>query len=87
MRGLTPAERAVLAFMLADGNTGPTTAIPFPSEHVEATVVGMVAQGRIRTYQVRDDDGEAIGYTVTDAGRLALRLWPATAATPGAGGG
>lgn len=85
MRGLTPAERAVLAFMLAD-DAGPRIEIPFPSEHVEATVESMVAQGRIRTFEREEEDGVHCIYTPTDAGRLAFRLWPATMATPGAGG-
>jgi hypothetical protein len=84
MRGLTPAERDVLAFMLA-GDDGTHIEIPFPSEHVEATVESMVAQGRIRTFTREEEDGWHDIYTPTDAGRLALRLWPATMATPGGG--
>lgn len=81
MRGLTPAERDVLALMI-DDDVGPATLIEFPSDAVEATVTAMVAQGRIRTYADHDERGREIDvYTPTAAGHLALRLWPTTMAT------
>ena len=83
MRGLTPAEHGVLSFMasIVPG----VEAIEFPSCDVEETTERLVAGGRVRTYRGEDDRGFYTRYAITDAGRLALRLWPATMATPGAG--
>lgn len=84
MRGLTSAERATLDFMI--NGPGPGLAIDFRSDAEQETVEAMHAQGRISTFTQEDSEGEWLVFTPTPLGRLALRLWPATSATPGAEG-
>lgn len=82
MRGLTPAERAVLASLC---DVAPSHLIPI--EEVEPTVRALCADGRaFASWDIIGEADRREMFDATDAGRLALRLWPATAATPGAGG-
>ena len=83
MRGLTPVERARLSDLI----TGATSHRELTDEEV-LTTRRLVASGRARSWVGVDIEGDVSWlYEGTDAGRLALRLWPATAATPGAGEG
>jgi hypothetical protein len=84
MRGLTPAERARL--LQCEVTTAADLCVELDDSDI-ATNESLAAQGRMHSYQYVDADGDdVVTYWPTDAGRLALRLWPATAATPGAGG-
>ena len=79
MRGLTPAERAELArFPIVP--TGELVLVDDPSDAV--VLEALASCGRM-SVAIEPD---RIIYTPSDAGRLALRLWPAAMATPGAGG-
>lgn len=80
MRGLTLTERAELAEM---ASTAPQRNVRDDAER--ALLSNLYAQGRA---MMVDDptDPDSVLWEPTDAGRLALRLWPATASTPGAGG-
>lgn len=78
MRGLTDAEHAELA----------DTARPLSESHKvtceneRATLVRLMADSRVTL--TRDEQGRGI-WDLTDALRLALRLWPATRASAPAG--
>lgn len=80
MRGLTPAERALLARVTHTHDTGEDDILDVDAD--ESEYDNLIARGSI----TRHFDEDWIWWEPTDAGRLALRLWPATAATPGAGG-
>ncbi len=80
MRGLTPAEHACLAEAADDL---PAREVPEDDCRHEQS---MIAQGRIETIIYYEDSRRVVEYRATPLGRLALRLWPATMATPGAGG-
>ncbi len=77
MRGLTPAERAELAELCDPGPPHETR-----DDAEEVLLDSLVKHGRATL--VPDDDYER-RWEATPLGRLALRLWPATMATPGAG--
>lgn len=86
MRGLTPAERALI-HSIDSHLANPWTETMDLSEEEQQMAISLAAQGRIRQIDgAVDGEDDYWFYEPTDAGRLALHLWPATAATPGAGG-
>lgn len=84
MRGLTPAERAELV-RYPEISTGVYEDIDDDVD--QETINQLVKQGRMIEESECVDGQWCQVYSPTPLGRLALRLWPATAATPGAGGG
>ena len=82
MRGLTPAERAVLASYPAPG-AYLDTSYDEVDDFEAAVLDDLERAGRVAVFS-EGSDGRVLD--ITPLGRLALRLWPATAATPGAGG-
>ena len=79
MRGLTPAERAELTELCIDGPPTPIT-----GDEEEVLLDSLVRYGRAVKL---NDAVYGHRWDPTPLGRLALRLWPATMATPGAGEG
>ena len=79
MRGLTPAERDILLEMSGDAVTRTVR-----DGDERATLCALSAQGRSVLIDDPTDPDSALWH-VAPLGRLALRLWPATKATPGAG--
>lgn len=80
MRGLTPAERSRLTGVELDLSADPHGEL---NDEEYAMTLKLVEQGRVYMVEGIDDNGDVCDYFyATDAGRLALRLWPATAATP-----
>jgi len=68
MRGLTPAEHAVLAAMAAPGPD-----IEFETGDIcEVRLLSLHGAGRASV--AFDDDGRR--YSITELGILALKLWP-----------
>jgi hypothetical protein len=80
MRGLTPAERQELIELCGNGPPEETR-----DDGEEALLNSLVQQRRaVVTPCAESPLGWA--WEPTALGELALKLWPATAATPGAGG-
>lgn len=79
MRGLTPAERDFLRSFDNGASDADQSA-----EQIESMLDRMRKQGRLNTSIHVSGGWRETRYSLSEAGRLALRLWPATMATPGA---